>query len=1194
VVGLLWLGGAVAAAAVVLPREARGTFLPAMLIGDSDHVQLDVAALSGGVGLAINGIRAGGLQWLSAPSPLFEVAVGECVWNSLGQASGGLPIQVSSASSGAGQTNVDVSLGGCADVPQLRMSLKLSCEGRQITMTGTLSADVLPGSGPNGWFGPFMLGTGTPPVFPIDAHVALLRSRFDASIGGPTPYVREEAFVVGNDGIFYGSFVENAGPWTAPAPLYSTAARQNRFVFRPGSAFAAVRRNDRQTDLFAVASGGPHGGRVMTVFRVGSSPLDPWSTPIPLTTEGPTFLAGAPVAALNLHEEMNTSKNEVEVYVAGNGDGRLYTLSEHDNGAFGAPRFIAGGRLIDFRGVPPRPRFEACPLPTDRPVHLAALARNRRQRDLFFIDGNGQLCTTFRVRATNAPPDTASEWERIIPLGNAGTFPPGAPVAAAHGAGNGEHVFAVGHDGNVYWARQVDDGPWRLSPIPLPATFAASSSANIAAARRTAREIVVAYVVAGTGAAGGRVMELRWDDVQQRWTGPFDTRLSRGTPDRRVALSLRDGNQLDVLGVALSDSRLWTAGDSRGRSHVRMVLPKLVFRGDALASATGMVPVEIAGSGAIPGESPWQGTQWELGMPYRRDGRAQEFGLPQSMNMMQLAHITKHNASFFVMDASPPIAIGGSQAQLTISSSRGSDEVWQEVTGFWTADLRQEQAIPLPTIVFGGYAGNDWHPSVDAYLARQPRAQPAVQTPSWLRQAGAIYTFGGGGAGGIYLDIDRYPWPGDFDQGDLKNYATRGTGTSAEPFAIFLPRRLLREAQAAGTDVVYLFDYWETTSACRCVHGPAGAYYHCKGDYAIREDLGGLASLQRGIDAVHQADPPGRVILYVEPFLWGEGSRAMDWSDLYMARRPPDGRPWLPFAKSVPLSYAHSDWQDRFVQIAEHLIRDTHADGLFLDSGAWRINEHVETKDEVVRASPREHAAALLELARRVRAAIRRINPEAVVLSETTAGPIVDEIDGGVSADLSFELFRMRDSIDGRIVATPTRYGIPRANIFSAGPNVWGRDQPVLHDLNQIYAAGHNLALAGTSMSAGRPYLRRLVRIRRAFANALVEGAQTDLLVRPDLIARRYLGASQEAITVINLTGDHASAILGKPGGGPLVNDTTYCDVFDDQTYRVAGGLIAVSVPPAPSNQTCAYDVPAGSRAVCGLRVLVRGTCPAH
>src|SRR5207245_4944293 len=114
----------------------------------------------------------------------------------------------------------------------------------------------------------------------------------------------------------------------------------------------------------------------------------------------------------------------------------------------------------------------------------------------------------------------------------------------------------------------------------------------------------------------------------------------------------------------------------------------------------------------------------------------------------------------------------------------------------------------------------------------------------------------------------------------------------------------------------------------------------------------------------------------------------------------------------------------------------------------------------------------------------------------------------------------------------------------------------------------------------------RLVRIPRAFPNARVEGAQTDLLVRPDLIARRYLGASQEAITVINLTGDHASAILGKPGGGPLVNDTTYCDVFDDQTYRVAGGLIAVSVPPAPSNQTCAYDVPAGSRAVCGLRVL--------
>ena len=153
--------------------------------------------------------------------------------------------------------------------------------------------------------------------------------------------------------------------------------------------------------------------------------------------------------------------------------------------------------------------------------------------------------------------------------------------------------------------------------------------------------------------------------------------------------------------------------------------------------------------------------------------------------------------------------------------------------------------------------------------------------------------------------------------------------------------------------------------------------------------------------------------------------------------------------KNVPLSYAHSDWQDRLVQIARNLIRQTEADGVFLDSGPWRLNERVETKGEVVRASPLEHSRAFFDLVDRVRREIQKERPDAVVMSETMSGPGVRHLDGAVSADLEPNLFPMRSAIRGRLHATPTRYAVSSANIFGNGISVFdlksdirGRTQP--------------------------------------------------------------------------------------------------------------------------------------------------------
>jgi hypothetical protein len=443
--------------------------------------------------------------------------------------------------------------------------------------------------------------------------------------------------------------------------------------------------------------------------------------------------------------------------------------------------------------------------------------------------------------------------------------------------------------------------------------------------------------------------------------------------------------------------------------------------------------------------------------------------------------------------------------------------------------------------------------------------------------------------------------------GDLKAYAT---GLGVSNFEQLVPR-LWNDAKAVGTNVVYLWDYWQGGPGNECA-AFAGAPYFCKGDYVVREDLGGLESLRAGIDSIH-ADGTnvlsGRAIVYLEPFILGFGANLMKaYSDLFWARKPGDGLTrgdglvWEPFGNTVALSYAHSGWQDRLVDIARFLVRELHADGVFLDSGAWRMNERVETKDEIVAATPREHAAGFIDLVKRVRNAIQLERADAVVLTETASGPISSFVDGAVTSDFSPTL-RGVGLIQGRMVATPTRYARANVNLFSAGadydsrqtvPPILPRPFVPLSEMNQVYAAGHNLALGGRSLESSKAYLKRLVTMRQTFADALIEGQQRDLVTNDFVLARQYIGTTNEVITVVNVGATPATATLDFHS---FRRGTRYCDIVSNRTYTVGlPGTLALTVDPAPADQTCAY--PTANGAVCGLRVLVRipgqgGTCPA-
>jgi hypothetical protein len=228
----------------------------------------------------------------------------------------------------------------------------------------------------------------------------------------------------------------------------------------------------------------------------------------------------------------------------------------------------------------------------------------------------------------------------------------------------------------------------------------------------------------------------------------------------------------------------------------------------------------------------------KLGMPYENDPTAQKTGLPEAMNSLEVANVSDPNVarSLFFADLGGNVEGGSAPTQFTL----GPDAI----AGFWVAQIKGQQQLALPA--FGmGVADRDFRRSVDLYVSRHATQRAKVNTPTWLSEAGAIYTFSGGGSGGIYLalpfggGLDSYVAQSDPPCPDIKHMG----------FQCAL-QRMQQEAQALGTNVIYLNDYWEavsppTSPIVTCPGVTAPNFYLCKGDYFIREDLGGMTSLRR-------------------------------------------------------------------------------------------------------------------------------------------------------------------------------------------------------------------------------------------------------------------------------------------------------------------------------------------------------------
>ncbi|NGZ07845.1 MAG: hypothetical protein CV088_00435 [Nitrospira sp. LK70] len=1116
---------------------------------ENDAIELTLIVETGPHGrVVLTGIRdkVAGQEWLSSlshASPLFELSFGGTIFRS-----DNLPVALVKATGMS--LNVKGELFGLPNP-----SRGHAYEIEVILHPGESVARVSGAFKNNNddWFGPFLLGDHGKlpiPVFAPDANLASVRVNEQS----------EAVFVVGFDGVVYGAGEQHNGAWGTPWPLYTTTDPNN--LFPAGAPITAVRRNDRQLDVFSVAVRGD----IRTVFQRASNYF---SSPISLTAE--RFLEpGAPLAALNVHEETDPAVNRLEVYAVQDSTGQLFVIGEDNDGQWSAPQLVTMAT----------PRL-------GRQVHIAALQRNTRQRDLFLIDASGNLLTTFCVQG--------GAWSPFMNLSanKPGLLPPSGRLAAVNGKGNDEHVFAMGNDHRLYWTHEEKDGAWGpLQAITEP--LDAVPGAGITAVHRTAREIAVA-VPQRNGAIA--VVSKTHDALS--WSTPSElVPAEKIGANANLTATLRNPGQLDLFYVSTSDRRLWTTAAGIGDLVLRTVFPKISFTGPSeLAGALGMVAQEVGAVTPLEACPPCR----TLGMPYVSDRTAQLTGLPQGMNSLEVASVTRGRSTLFFVDLSGNLEAGRAPIQMTLSSI--------ELAGFWEARIHGGHKINLPEFAIGVAPDDSWREAVNYYVNHHRSEWRFPDTPAWLREAGAIYTFAGGGAGGIYLEPKlnigapsnseqprhvhpSCPGPSNILVGNLGDYATWFGPQNT--FQYLLPY-MLAEARGLGTDVVYLWDYWDFTGTCaEDLHDHAP--YFCKGDYRVRCDLGGVGSLRAGIEAVHASH--GRVILYVEPFVIGTGSDVFNqYRYLWGARQEEGGNDeWDAFkdGNTLPMSQARY-WQDRVVEIATRLVKDTGADGIFLDSGGWRMNLRLNTWQEVVGHSALEHAEGFLELADRVRREIRKFNAEAVVLTETAAGPIGRHVDGGVSADFhdATDTFTGAETLGGRLIASPVRFGVPQINFFSNGQN--------LSQMNQMFASGQSLALAGNWLPAipsnfknfmrnSANYIKRLVTARRTFADALVSGTQIDQPTTEagvegarHIVAYGYSGGQHDVITVVNVE-DEGAALIGLKQSSVLHAGDVFCDAVSNEQFVASDLPLLVAVPPA--SDPCAHDD--GSHPVCGLRVLVK------
>ncbi|HIJ74911.1 MAG TPA: hypothetical protein HPP83_12495 [Candidatus Hydrogenedentes bacterium] len=530
--------------------------------------------------------------------------------------------------------------------------------------------------------------------------------------------------------------------------------------------------------------------------------------------------------------------------------------------------------------------------------------------------------------------------------------------------------------------------------------------------------------------------------------------------------------------------------------------------------AMGAVPIEIGGFGPLHEHIPLK-----MGVN-PRVGQATAFN---SLNVGAIFDPAGRGGLFLAaVDAAQPLQLVGVDAH--------------SVVGNGVVLLHPHEEVTFPRMAIGVHDG-DWRKALDYYRENRTPRWAFPNTPAWLRDAGAVYSTAGVGAGAIYMTVDI--------QARLK-----------EQIGSFdnLPR-LLEQARGLGTDVVYVVDHYGGLE-----EGGITPYMN-KGDYVPRGDMGGPEAFRRGIAEVHKLG--GRVVVYVEPFIVYPRSQVGKANGEAWSIYKLDGTPYEHYRGYFSMDATNPGWQAHLAAVAHRLVAEYGVDGIYLDSYGWQCNWPFTRYNDPTPHSGAEWNQGVLDTLEAVRRAVRSADPDAVVMTESYNDFMHEYVDGGLDASFAW----LRAINDDRIVASPIRYAMSEANVFSNGRDING--------LNQVFAAGHNLALDAHWLPHA-DYVRRLVQIRKRYKDALVSGAQAyQPKTESDAVAAYfYQGAKHQIITAVNI-GETAyeGRLVLRQGEAESVWRALLTDETITTNTDPAKPAIPISIPGK------------------GLRVLVRHTC---
>lgn len=589
--------------------------------------------------------------------------------------------------------------------------------------------------------------------------------------------------------------------------------------------------------------------------------------------------------------------------------------------------------------------------------------------------------------------------------------------------------------------------------------------------------------------------------------------------------------ELHAGGAAIVQSMKVT-NTGTASAHLRLVYPKIhnFDTPGATANMMGAVPVETGGVANLNDIG-------SLGM-----GLDLNIGLPRAMNVMEVASVYDETSGsgLFLADMDGNTNLGVAPLQFVISKT--------ELAAFYTAWLQPAETLELPRLGIGVTSNGGWRAGVDFYRsARAPLSY--ADTPAWMREAGALYSPTSGGAGAIYL----YQQPGDPIETRISSFTQ-------------LPD-LLDEARSLGTDIVYLSDYWEGDNPD--VNG-FPSYYN-KGDYVPMAALGGASALTAGISAVHAEG--GRVIAYVEPFIVYEESLLAAAEGENWGGRDASGVLDSTYGFNYSMVAAHTEWQDELIEISKRLVGTYGFDGIFFDSTGWQMNPQMTTREEKVFYLSQQWASGMTRLVNRVRTAIRDIDADAVVLSETVSGPISQQIDGGTSSDLAW-LWPQNGS---RLQSSPLRYATPNVPVFSSGricsrigscsdhalPPYTISTAEHKMQMNQVYAAGQGFALSHLELglTGMTSYVRQLLSIRQTYKDAFVYGRHTyqPATGSRDVFSYYFEGDDNQVITVVNAS---SAAFSGNLTLQPGQSGSSWVNALTSGALSATGTTLPITLAP--------------------------------